>query len=121
MSQVVVGVDESEGAAEALRWAAREADLHQWKLTAVMAWGLLDQHHVPPDPEFDAMVERLRAARDEVAAALGIDRGFLMPRSQLEELARLRPRSLEALSEVPGLRRWQIEAMGPEIVKAING
>lgn len=75
----------------------------------------------PPDPEFDAMVERLRAARDEVAAALGIDRGFLMPRSQLEELARLRPRSLEALSEVPGLRRWQIEAMGPEIVKAING
>lgn len=77
MSQVVVGVDESEGAAEALRWAAREADLHQWKLTAVMAWGLLDQHHVPPDPEFDPGYGEKDAADaldTIVVAALGADR-----------------------------------------------
>src|SRR5690606_16622743 len=75
----------------------------------------------PPDPVFDATLERLRAVRDEAATSLGIDRGFLMPRAQLEELARLRPPSVEALGEVPGMRRWQVEALGREIVKAIAG
>jgi nucleotide-binding universal stress UspA family protein len=42
---IVVGVDESAGAAEALRWATREGDLHGWPVTAVLCWGYLDQHH----------------------------------------------------------------------------
>lgn len=75
----------------------------------------------PPDPVFDATLERLRAVRDEVATSLGLDRGFLMPRAQLEELARLRPGSVEELAEVPGLRRWQVEALGERIVDAIAG
>ena len=53
MSEIVVGVDESQGAAAAIRWAAREGDLHGWSVTAVMAWGLLDQHHVVDDKRFD--------------------------------------------------------------------
>lgn len=53
MAQVIVGVDESDGAAEALRWAAREAGLHGWTLTAVLAWGWLDQHHIVDDAPFD--------------------------------------------------------------------
>lgn len=43
-TRIVVGVDGSPGSAEALRWAAEEAELHGATLTAVMAWGLLDQH-----------------------------------------------------------------------------
>lgn len=54
---IVVGVDESEGAAEALRWAVREADARGAVLTAVLVWGWLDQHHLdrsePFDPTFD--------------------------------------------------------------------
>ena len=42
---IVVGVDESAGAAEALRWAVREGELHRWPVTAVLCWGYLDQHH----------------------------------------------------------------------------
>src|SRR5690606_19361809 len=38
----------------------------------------------PPDPELDARVERLKRVRDAAADALGLDRGFLMPRLQLE-------------------------------------
>ena len=49
-SGIVVGVDESEGAAVALRWAAREAQLRRVPLTAVLAWSYLDQHHVPAAP-----------------------------------------------------------------------
>jgi len=68
--QIVVGVDESEGAAEALRWAVREAGARDATLTAVLVWGWLDQHPLdaehPFDPDFgeaDA-VARLEAIVD---------------------------------------------------------
>lgn len=51
--KLVVGVDESDGAAGALRWAAREATARHADLTAVLAWGWMDQHHVEPDAPFD--------------------------------------------------------------------
>lgn len=74
----------------------------------------------PPDPEFDAAVERLRAARDAAAEALGLDRGFLMPRAQLEEIARARPHTPEELAALPGIRRWQVEAVGDRILQALG-
>lgn len=77
MSEIVVGVDESEGAAEALRWAAREADLRDRTLTAVMAWGFLDQHHPSGGEPFDPSYGEKDAADaldTIVVAALGADR-----------------------------------------------
>jgi len=74
----------------------------------------------PPDPAFDALMERLKAARDKAADELGLDRGFLMPRSQLEELARGRPRSLDALRGMPGIRRWQAEAAGEPLLEVLR-
>jgi nucleotide-binding universal stress UspA family protein len=77
MSEIVVGVDESEGAAEALRWAAREAELHGWTLTAVLAWGFLDQHHPTGGERFDPAYGEKDAADaldTIVVAALGADR-----------------------------------------------
>jgi nucleotide-binding universal stress UspA family protein len=53
MGHMVVGADESAGAAAALRWAVREAAARGWSLTAVLAWGLLDQHHMVGDQPFD--------------------------------------------------------------------
>ncbi len=52
MKDIVVGVDGSPGAAAALRWAVREGALHRARVTAAMAWGVFDQHHVVGD-EFD--------------------------------------------------------------------
>jgi ribonuclease D len=75
----------------------------------------------PPDPEFDALVERLRQVRDEVAEGLGLDRGFLMPRAQLEELARRRPATIAELEAIPGFRHWQAEAAGGELITALRG
>ena len=79
VEHVVVGVDESDGAAAALRWAVAEGELHGWRVTAVMAWGFLDQHHtiagVPFEPDYgekdaeealDAVV--VRAVGDGAAA-----------------------------------------------------
>jgi len=75
---------------------------------------------LPPDPDFDALVERLRSARDRAADALKLDRGFLMPRSQLEELARRRPRTEAELAEIPDVRRWQVEAAGEFLLDVLR-
>ena len=74
VGRIVVGVDGSDGAAKALRWAAREAAARDWSVTALMAWGLLDQHQPMKGAEFDPHYDeaQARAALDRyVEAALG--------------------------------------------------
>jgi ribonuclease D len=73
----------------------------------------------PPDPEFEKLVDRLKAARDRAADELALDRGFLMPRYQLERLARERPTSLEALHASGDIRGWQVEALGDALLAAL--
>ncbi len=53
MTGIVVGVDGSEGAAQALQWADREATLRNWPVTVVLAWGFLEQHQPDLDDRFD--------------------------------------------------------------------
>jgi nucleotide-binding universal stress UspA family protein len=74
MGRIVVGVDESAGAAAALRWAVREAEVHGWSLTAVLAWGFLDQHHAVAGAPFDPTygeADAIAALEAIVAAAVG--------------------------------------------------
>jgi nucleotide-binding universal stress UspA family protein len=74
--RVIVGVDGSDGAAEALRWAWRESRLRDLDLTAVMAWGYLDQHHPGGGRSFDPAYgepDAERALRAAVEDALGAD------------------------------------------------
>ncbi|HUG40136.1 MAG TPA: ribonuclease D [Longimicrobiales bacterium] len=75
----------------------------------------------PRDPDVDAWVERLRQARDAAADRLDLERGFLMPRAQLEELARRQPADRRALAEVPGVRNWQVEAIGDALLDVLSG
>jgi nucleotide-binding universal stress UspA family protein len=74
MGSIVVGIDESAGAAEALRWAAREGELRGWKVTAVLCWGYLDQHHGTAPHVFEAgytAADADAAAHTIVIRALG--------------------------------------------------
>jgi ribonuclease D len=71
------------------------------------------------DADFDNRVNALRAAREEAAQRLGLDPGFLCAREKLEAIARKKPKTLEELAEVPDLRRWQIEVLGPAFLKAL--
>ena len=74
---VVVGVDGSENATVAVRWASEEAVRRSTTLTAVLAWGLLDQHHVSGEASFqpDYSAKHAGAALDEaLVAALGAAR-----------------------------------------------
>jgi nucleotide-binding universal stress UspA family protein len=53
LGHIVVGVDGSEHARAALRWAQREARLRGYELTAVLAWGRFDQLHTGAGTSFD--------------------------------------------------------------------
>ena len=78
MGSIIVGVDESAGAAAALRWAVREADVRGWSVTAVLAWNYLDQRHAVVGTPFDpAYTEAVAVAALDaiVARTVGADRG----------------------------------------------
>jgi ribonuclease D len=73
------------------------------------------------DRDFDEKVNRLKAVRDAAATRLELDPGVLCSRERLENIARSGAKTLEDLSAVPDLRRWQIEEMGEGFVKALAG
>ena len=77
MGHIVVGVDESAGAAGALRWAVRESDARDWSLTAVLAWDFIDQHCATGEKRFDpsySEADAQAALNAIVAGAVGTRR-----------------------------------------------
>jgi nucleotide-binding universal stress UspA family protein len=73
---IAVGVDGSDHAAKALRWAYGEARRRETELTAILAWGLLDQHHTEAEAAFDPAysADDARAAlQAALRSALGRD------------------------------------------------
>jgi ribonuclease D len=73
------------------------------------------------DPAFDRRVERLKIARNTAAARLGLDPGVLCPKGTLEALARAHPIATAGLDEVPEMRKWQVDVLGQELLKALAG
>ncbi len=71
------------------------------------------------EADFDDRVARLKAARDVLATDLDLDPGVLCSRDRMEAVARRRPRHVDDLQELPELRKWQIEVLGTEFVKAL--
>ena len=71
------------------------------------------------DVELEERVERLKHARNGRAEELDMDGGFLMSRAVLEEVGKARPRDLEQLGAVQGVRRWQVEALGDALLKVL--
>jgi len=82
---VVAGVDGSDSALEAVRWAAREAHRRRVPLRLVSAFGWTTGHHLG-DPGFgtDYITVLLQKARDEVAAAAATASG-LAPELAIEQ------------------------------------
>ncbi|HUQ81145.1 MAG TPA: HRDC domain-containing protein [Gemmatimonadaceae bacterium] len=72
------------------------------------------------DPDFDDVVARLKTVRDAAAARLDLDAGVLCGRERLEAVARKRPATVEELTDIPDLRRWQIEQLGADFVRALR-
>jgi ribonuclease D len=73
------------------------------------------------DRDFDDRVGRLKAVRDAAAVRLELDPGVLCSRERLENVARSGAKTVDELASVPDLRRWQIEEMGQDFVRALLG
>lgn len=71
------------------------------------------------DPEAEARADRLRGVRNSAAERLGLDPGFMMSRNLLDEIARRNPGSAEELAGIPEVRRWQVEALGDDLLRAL--
>jgi ribonuclease D len=65
-------------------------------------------------------VERLKAKRNELTTRLNLAPGVLCPNATLEAIARGVPRSLEELRTIPGVRQWQVEAVGSDLLAAMS-
>lgn len=72
------------------------------------------------DPEFDSKVSTLKTVRDEAAKRLELDPGVLCSREKMEIVARLLPDHVDAMLELPELRRWQVAELGEGFVKALK-
>lgn len=72
------------------------------------------------DPHLDGRVAQLKTVRDAAAQRLDLDPGVLCARDRMEAVARRQPESLEAFAEIPELRRWQVEVLGEDFVKALH-
>lgn len=72
------------------------------------------------DLEIEDRSERLRQARNRVASRLELDPGFMISRAVLDEVARKAPTSAAELLEMPEIRRWQVEVLGPDLLDALQ-
>jgi ribonuclease D len=73
----------------------------------------------PADLAYEARLERLKAARNLLAAQYELAPGVLCPNGTLEAVARINPASIEELAEVPELRRWQLREIGRGLLAAL--
>ncbi|HJQ66673.1 MAG TPA: ribonuclease D [Gemmatimonadales bacterium] len=74
----------------------------------------------PRDPEFEGRVERLKAARNQVAEQLGLDPGVLCGKSMLETIARARPNDATRLAAVEGISRWQVAVLSDTLLPVLQ-
>jgi ribonuclease D len=73
------------------------------------------------DPAVEARLERLKVVRNRLAIELELAPGVLCPNGTLEGVARANPRGVEELAATTILRRWQLSAIGGELLEALKG
>jgi ribonuclease D len=74
-----------------------------------------------PDLAYEERLERLKAARNQLAQEYDLAPGVVCPNGTLEAIARLDPKSAAELGSVTELRRWQLREFGEELLQALQG
>ncbi|PYM16914.1 MAG: 3'-5' exonuclease [Candidatus Rokuibacteriota bacterium] len=64
--------------------------------------------------------EKLKAWRTAAATREGLDPGVLLPNRLIGAIADAGPRTVDELLAVDGVRRWRVEAFGPELLLAVT-
>jgi ribonuclease D len=74
----------------------------------------------PPDPAYEARLERLKAERNRLAERYQLAPGILCPNGTLEAIARIHPSTLQRMAEIRELRRWQVREFGNDLLHALE-
>lgn len=74
-----------------------------------------------PNPGIKARITELKLWREGYSKKLELAGGLIAPNWLLERIAELKPVTLDQLSAVPGIRRWQIAQWGQEVVGINSG
>lgn len=97
-----------------------EAAIAQGLALPPEAWPTLPERERPPqDPALGPRVARLRAARDAVAKRLSLDPALLAPKAALVAIATAAPSTLQQVGALDVLYRWQVDLLGPDLLKAL--
>jgi ribonuclease D len=76
-------------------------------------------------PNFSSSVRKrvkgLKTWRDMRAKDLGMEPGILLNNALINDLALKNPRSVKEMEEIPGLKKWQENLFGQEILAAQTG
>ena len=85
----------------------------------------LPQRPRPERPRHDnaylERLDRLKAVRNAVAERLDLDPGVVCPNGTLESIARGSPGTIDELSAIPAVRRWQAGEFGDDLLGAVAG
>lgn len=68
----------------------------------------------------DRLLGPLKDWRNKVVDRDGLNPVVVANNTLLKEIARAAPEDLEALGEVPGIRNWQVESFGEELVAVVR-
>lgn len=71
------------------------------------------------DPDHDERLKRLKAVRDRLTTENDLRMGIVASNQLLQEIARTRPGDLMSLAALPGIRRYQVELFGTDLLAAV--
>ncbi|HEY0978616.1 MAG TPA: ribonuclease D [Flavobacteriales bacterium] len=71
------------------------------------------------DDDYEERLKRLKNTRDRLSTEHGLRPGITAPNHVLADIARLLPGDREALGAIPGMRRWQVQEFGEDLLKAL--
>jgi ribonuclease D len=72
------------------------------------------------DPAYELRLETLKKARNGLADRLNLAPGVLCPNGTLEAIAQAEPETLDEMSHIADVRRWQLEVIGAELLAAAH-
>jgi ribonuclease D len=104
---------------------------HGDALLAAVKEGIADQRPIPEVPKtarsrvprggpgVDRYLNPLKDWRNNKVKATGVAPVAVANNTLLKEVARLTPVDIEALANVPGIRKWQVKAWGEELLAVV--
>lgn len=71
------------------------------------------------DDDFEERLKRLKSERDRLTELHGLRPGIVWANHQLNDIARIRPKDLEELRAIPGVRDWQAREFGEALLQVL--